>query len=92
MSEEKAKPQAVAFIGATVHYVTEDGVHLPAMVVKDWGYGTLNLSVFIDHSQYTGDPIFPATSVPYSDEFVPNSWHLPEIMELPKRAKKIDDV
>jgi hypothetical protein len=86
--DKKDKPLVIAMVGAIVHYVTEDGVHLPALVVKDWGYGMLNLSVFIDHSQYTGDPIFPVTSVPYSDEFAPNSWHLPEPVELPKRPKK----
>jgi hypothetical protein len=77
----------LVFMGASVHYVTEDGVHLSAMVVKVWPDGVLNLSVFIDHSRYTGDPVFAATSVPHSEEHLPNTWHAPEPIELPRKKR-----
>jgi hypothetical protein len=75
----------IVIVGSLVHYVTEDEVHLPAMVVKVWPDGVLNLSVFIDHSRYTGDPIFAVTSVPHSPEHLPGTWHAPEPIELPRR-------
>jgi hypothetical protein len=63
--------------GRIVHFVTEEGIHLPSIVVKVWDKdsGVVNLSVFIDHSEYTGDAIWPRTSVPYSETPMPNTWH-----------------
>lgn len=63
--------------GRIVHFVTNDNVHLPAIVVKVWDKetGTINLSVFIDHATYTGDAVYAATSVVYSETPTPNTWH-----------------
>lgn len=62
--------------GRMVHFVTEDNVHLPAIVVKVWNEsGVINLTAFIDHATYTGDNTFSQTSVPYSEEPAPHTWH-----------------
>jgi hypothetical protein len=65
--------------GRIVHFITDEGVHLPAIVVKVWDKeaGTINLSVFIDHSAYTGDAVFPATSVSFKDHGYEEAgtWH-----------------
>jgi hypothetical protein len=72
----------IVIVGSIVHFVTEEGTHLPALVVKVWPENVLNLSVFIDHSEYTGDAVYPVTSVPYGEGFSPGTWHLPETVEL----------
>jgi hypothetical protein len=89
MSQGKNKdnPKFIVMLGAMVHYVTPEGVHLPAMVVRVWSDNSLNLSVFIDHETYTGDPIFPARVIPYSEDFSPNTWHTPEPIELPRSKR-----
>lgn len=64
-------------VGRTVHYVSMEGVHLMAHVVKVWSKesGLVNLHVHIDESEYTGNPLFPVTSINYSEEPKPNTWH-----------------
>jgi len=67
-------------VNRNVHYVTEEGVHLAAFVVKVLSKedGIVNLTVLIDHAEYTGDLMFAATSVNHSDEHLPNTWHFIE--------------
>lgn len=72
--------------GRIVHYVIADGEHRPAIVVKNWGEtysdpGTVNLTVFTDWSndrrfneQYASG-LYWATSVKYSENKEPGSWH-----------------
>lgn len=60
------------------------GAHRPAMVVlvcpKEWGYpdGAVNLMVFVDGSNdvqnFKGHPLW-ATSVQYSENPQPDTWH-----------------
>ena len=70
--------------GRVVHFVTERGDHRPAMVVKVWrdlqdrypGYS--NLQVFADGSNdgEWGKPnVVWETSVSYSEEPKPRTWH-----------------
>lgn len=64
-------------VARNIHYVTDEGIHLAALVTKVWNKdaGLINLSAFIDNSVYTGDPVMMVTSVNYSDEPLPNTWH-----------------
>ncbi len=76
--------------GRIVHYVLyrgpSAGEHRPAIVVKDWkeANGSCNLVVFLDgrndHSNWYGEePLcIWQTSVSYSEEAKPNTWHWPE--------------
>ena len=71
--------------GRVVHYVLEDGPykgeHRPAVIVRVWptelDYGC-NLQVLTDGSndgpQYAGGMVWK-TSVPYSEEPKPRTWH-----------------
>ena len=74
--------------GRIVHYVLPDGrcegEHRPAIIVKVWEahrvQGTVNLQVFTDsQNDYLAGPathgIMWATSVPYSEEPKPRTWH-----------------
>lgn len=82
--------------GRIVHYVLPDGQsvgeHRPAIVVKVWDKeaGTINLTVFTDHTNdYRNDPnqhpnlphhpgesgIMWATSVRYSENHEQGTWH-----------------
>lgn len=66
--------------GRIVHYVLEDGPHAgesrPAIVVKVWDMetGTVNLNVFTD-GENDGDARTWVTSVLYSGEHEPRTWH-----------------
>jgi hypothetical protein len=70
--------------GRIVHYVLADGPnagqHRAAMVVRIWDQrqGYVNLQVFSDGSndggQYANAPVW-VTSVQYSEEAKPRTWH-----------------
>lgn len=70
--------------GRIVHYVMPNEDHRPAIVVrvcpKEWGYpdGAVQLQVFTDGSndglEYASG-LFWATSVQYSLDTVPGTWH-----------------
>lgn len=64
-------------IGRNIHYVTSEGVHLAALVTKVWNKeaGMINLTAFIDNSEHTGDPVMMVTSVEYSEDPQPDTWH-----------------
>jgi hypothetical protein len=75
------------FEGRIVHYVMPNGDHRPAIVVRVWRgpcgeeSGCSNLQVFTDGRN--DGPGFEsgvhwATSVAYSDEPKPGTWHWPE--------------
>jgi hypothetical protein len=78
--------------GRIVHYVLSDGrskgQHRPAIVVQDWKQenGSVNLQVFTDGSNdYLGKGqdgtwcfTLWKTSVHYSEEPKPGTWHWPE--------------
>jgi hypothetical protein len=77
--------------GRIVHYVLPDGrnpgEHRPAIIVKVWeahrAQGTVNMQVFTDsQNDYLAGPatsgVMWATSVPYSEEPKPRTWHWPE--------------
>jgi hypothetical protein len=63
--------------GRIVHFVTEHGRHLAAIVVKVWSkeHGTVNLTVFNDYAHDMEGNTMQQTSVNYSEDFQPNSWH-----------------
>lgn len=75
-------------IGRIVHFVTNEGNHRPAIVVEVWNKetGCSNLQVFTDgFNDSKGRKQFDqpqnvswATSVNYSEEPKPYTWHWPE--------------
>jgi hypothetical protein len=76
-------------LGRIVHYVMESGAVRPAIVVATFGDQAVNLRVFTDGSNDAGslpdrggEPV-PETlwesSVPYSDEAMPKTWHWPAL-------------
>lgn len=80
MSEKKVPTPS---IGRVVHFVVPDGPcagqHRPAFIVQIWSGGYLNLQVFFDGSNdgpIHGQPW--QTSVEYSEEPKPRTWHWPE--------------
>jgi len=75
--------------GRIVHFVTESGKHRPAIVVQVWSKdtGCSNLQVFLDGTNDRADKFSLEqmnqgtswkTSVTYSEEPKPNTWHYPE--------------
>lgn len=77
-------PQELS-VGRIVHFVAADGKKIqPAMVVQIWGNDCANLNVFRDgtndtqHDSGGSDLVVWKTSVPYSAEKEPNTWHWPE--------------
>lgn len=69
-------------VGRNVHYVTDTGKHLLALVVyvHDKSAGMVNLTVFNDWGYDHGDvPCWRQTSVPYNEEGIhPDTWHFIE--------------
>lgn len=63
--------------GRIVRYVTDENRHLAAMVVKVWSKeaGTVNLCVFNDYAHNMEGDTQRQTSVNYSEEPAPNTWH-----------------
>jgi hypothetical protein len=69
--------------GRMVHYVLPDGPnageHRPAVIVRIWDHGSgyVNLQVLVDgtndYPQYNG--LLWATSIEYSEEPRPRTWH-----------------
>lgn len=67
--------------GRIVHFVMPDGACRPAVVVRVWEEGRCNLQVFTDGSNDGAgheSGIKWATSVSYSEEAKPSTWHWPE--------------
>lgn len=69
--------------GRIVHYVLENGQHRPAIVVRKWGgdTGCVQLQVFTDQTNdgfKEGENVVWRTSVVYSEEPKPYTWHWPE--------------
>lgn len=71
--------------GRMVHFVMPNGDHRPAVIVNAWKgvsvyqqQGKVNLQVFTDFSndgkEYESGRYW-ATSIPYSEEPKPNTWH-----------------
>ncbi len=76
-------PEQDLIEGRIVHYVMPDGQHRPAVVVQVWNKdtGCSNLQVFTDGSNDGPDyrkGLFWATSVIYSENKEPSTWHWPE--------------
>jgi hypothetical protein len=69
-----------ATVGRIVHFVMPDGRHRPAIVVEEFGGGTVNLQVFTDGANDGhGEGMLWKTSVGQDDETTrPGSWHWPE--------------
>jgi len=71
-------------IGSIVHFVRPDGDHRPGVVVRVWDKetGLVNTIVFIDGSndqpEVSGQLVRWVTSVRYSDQYKPRTWHWPE--------------
>ena len=66
--------------GRMVHYVTEFGYHLAAIVTKIWNTdGMVNLNVQVPgdgvNGSYESAPVERKTSVDFSDYPKPNTWH-----------------
>lgn len=76
----------VPSIGRIVHFVAENGEHLPAIVVKPHGDMCATLSVF-------GDPEHAALArsnvTLNEDTKLPGSFHFPEFVPEPKRGEKL---
>jgi len=74
--------------GRIVHYVTSKGKHRPAIIVQVWSKetGCSNLQVFTDgYNDFKAESEFAIpqniawmTSVSYSEEPLPRTWHFPE--------------
>lgn len=64
-------------LGRVVHYVNENGVELAALVVKVWNEQVINLVYFPNGSEVGGVPM-TKTSVSFSLEKTPHSFHWPE--------------
>lgn len=70
--------------GRIVHFVLPDGrsegQHRPAIVVRVWdpGSSTVQLQVFTDGSNDDLANVEWRTSVSYSEEHKPGTWHWPE--------------
>lgn len=72
--------------GRIVHFVLPNGEHRPAVVVRAWRgpnmpLGCCNLQVFTDGSNDGSEykaGIYWATSVEYSEDPKPYTWHWPE--------------
>lgn len=67
-------------VGRMVHYVAPNGQHLAAIVSKVWGEaGMVNLNVQLpgdgDNGAYDSSPVERCTSVVFSGEPKPNTWH-----------------
>jgi hypothetical protein len=71
--------------GRIVHFVLPNGQHRPAIVVNAWHHvfeyhasGRVNLQVFTDFKndgeEYASGQYW-ATSVPYSEDPQPGTWH-----------------
>lgn len=75
--------------GTMVHFVLENGQHRAALIVKDWGYGTCNLTVFADWTNDgKGGGIYWETSVRHSEDKEPHTWHFMEIPEIPAQESE----
>lgn len=66
--------------GRMVHYVAGNGAHLAAVVTRLWGAnGTVNLNVQLpgdgDNGAYDSAPVERRTSVVFSADPKPNTWH-----------------
>jgi len=79
-------------IGRMVHFVLPNdgrcrypGEHRPAVIVKIWSGGHVNLQVFIDGSndypdERVAEGLHWETSVPFSNEHGLRTWHWPEFV------------
>lgn len=79
--------EPVPTVGRIVHYVLPSdehcrniGQHRPAVIVKVWSAGSVNLQVFTDGTNdYPFDHgMMWRTSVPHSEQAELGSWHWPE--------------
>lgn len=66
--------------GRIVHYVVSSGEHRPAIVTRVWNKtsGMATLNVFADQPNDTwakGENVVCVTSVDYSEEHKPCTWH-----------------
>ena len=66
--------------GRVVHYVAPNGAHLAAIVTRLWGAsGVVNLNVQFpgdgDNGAYDSSPVERRTSVVFSADPKPNTWH-----------------
>ncbi len=71
--------------GRAVHFVTVDGKHRAALIVRNWGTpdGSVNLQVFYDGSNDDPHALGAMgeivnrweTSVHFSEEPTPRTWH-----------------
>lgn len=68
-------------VNRNIHYVASDGVCRAAFVTKVWDKesGVINLSYLNNGSEDVkagiADPVLMRTSVTYSEEPKPNTWH-----------------
>lgn len=78
------EPKAIEGLteGRMVHYVMNNKVHRPAVIVQVWNVetGCSNLRVFVDGSNdgYSDDVVGRATSILYSEDKEPGTWHFIE--------------
>jgi hypothetical protein len=66
--------------GRMVHFVAENGAHLAAVVTRLWNAdGVVNLNVQMpgdgDNGSYDSAPVIRRTSVRYSADPEPYTWH-----------------
>ncbi|MEA2722608.1 MAG: hypothetical protein QOH59_379 [Gemmatimonadales bacterium] len=99
MAKEKAEStqtgRPLPSIGRQVHYVLPDGPHAgehrPATIVRVWSGTMVNLQVLSDGSndgQGYEHGLVWVTSVDYSDDPRPRSWHWPEFV-APEPARDL---
>jgi hypothetical protein len=84
--KDKGKKMQGLTEGRIVHFVLDEGGntqypgrHVPAMIVRVFNQdtGMSNLLVFSDVNDFMpeGRPVFWRTSIAYSDNKEPNTWH-----------------
>lgn len=76
------------YVGAQVHYVPAEGQCRAAVVTRIWSTaddgstGVVNLNVHNDQDRDPDRdetrPLYPVTSVPFSKELLPKTWHWEE--------------
>jgi hypothetical protein len=80
MDQQEAKPIEGLTEGRMVHFVMPNGKHRPAVIVQVWDrwQGTSNLQVFTDGNNdggWGGGGLYWATSIMYSEDAKPSTWH-----------------
>ena len=70
--------------GIIVHYVMPSGEHRPAIVVKNWNGGSVNLVVFTDG--YNDSNVLPESLVSEQNNIKGGSFWAPSVLHDPNKS------